>query len=179
MRDFYNISFYLCRFCICAILLFIIGCAAPQIRVIRSPVPLDSPIRTIALMPSGGVLADAIGVELLNYGFEVIDSGKITSLMIRDNLNEIEIIQPQNLRKLEEDGIDSILLVKSVAGYDRRPQSASVKLILTNTGRIVAGANWQNGRGGAQGSPADQGARVDLVVAAQQIAKALGEVLQK
>jgi len=63
--------------------------------------------------------------------------------------------------------------VKSVAGYDGRPQSASVKIVHTKTGQLLAGANWQNGRGGAQGSPADQGARVDLVVAAQQIANAI------
>jgi len=158
--------------------LMVTGCAAPQVNVVRSKAPLESPVHTIALMPSGGILADAIGLELLRFGFNVIDTGKISGLMIRDNLNEIEITQPQNLSRLFSDGIDAVILVKSVAGYDGRPQSASVKIVHTKTGQLLAGANWQNGRGGAQGSPADQGARVDLVVAAQQIANALGQSLQ-
>ena len=165
--------------CALTIITTLIGCAAPQLRVSRSQVPLTSPIRSVALMPSGGVLSDAIGIEMLNYGFEVIDTGKITSLIIRHNLSEIEITQPQNLRRLNDEGIDAILLVKSVAGYDNRPQSASVKIIMTQTGTIVAGVTWQNGRGGAQGSPADQGARVDLSVAAHQIAEALSQALGK
>ena len=98
--------------------------------------------------------------------------------MVRANLNEIEIIQPQNLSQLHADGIDAVILVKSVAGYDGRPQSASVKIVHTTNGQLVAGANWQNGRSGAQGSSADQGARVDLAVAARQIADALGQALQ-
>jgi len=154
------------------------GCVAPQVNVVRSQAPLESPIHTIALMPSGGVLADAIGLELLRFGYNVIDTGKISGLMIRGNLNEIEITQPQNLSRLNNDGIDAFILVKSVAGYDGRPQSASVKIVHTKTGQLVAGANWQNGRGGAQGSPADSGARVDLADAAQQIANALGQALQ-
>jgi len=160
------------------ICVIVVGCAAPQVNVVRSQAPLERPIHTIALMPSGGVLADAIGLELLRFGFNVIDTGKISGLMIRDNLNEIEITQPQNLSRLNNDGIDAVILVKSVAGYDGRPQSASVKIVHTKTGQLVAGANWQNGRGGAQGSPADQGARVDLAVAAEQIANALGKSLQ-
>lgn len=158
--------------------LMVTGCAAPQLNVVRSQTPLESPIRTIALMPSGGVLADAIGLELLRFGFNVIDTGKISGLMIRDNLNEIEVTQPQNLSRLYNDGIDAVILVRSVAGYDGRPQSASVKIVHTKTGQLVAGVNWQNGRGGVQGSMADQDARVDLVVAAQQIANALGQSLQ-
>lgn len=160
------------------IVCILFGCAAPKVNLFRTQAPMTSPIRTIALMPSGGVLADAIGLELLRYGFNVVDTGKITSLMVRDNLNEIEVIQPQNLSSLSADGIDAVILVKSVAGYDGRPQSASIKIVHTTDGQIVAGANWQNGRGGALGSPADQGARVDLADAARQIADALGQTLQ-
>lgn len=158
--------------------LMITGCASPQLNVVHSQVPIESPIRTIAMMPNGGVLADAIGLEMLRFGLNVIDTGKVSGLMVRDNLNEIEVTQPQNLSRLYSDGIDAILMVKSVAGYDERPQSASVKLVHTKTGQLIAGVNWQNGRGGAQGSPADQGARVDLAIAAQQIANALGKSLQ-
>ena len=162
--------------CICLVL---VGCAiAPQVNVVRSQVPLEKPVRTIALMPSGGVLADAIGLELLRFGFNVIDTGKVSSLMIQANLTEIEITQPHNLSRLFTDGIDAVILVKSVAGYDGRPQSASVKIVYTQTGQLIAGANWQNGRGGVQGSQADQNARADLAIAAQQIADSLGQALR-
>ena len=45
--------------------LMVTSCAAPQVNVVRSKAPLESPVHTIALMPSGGILADAIGLELL------------------------------------------------------------------------------------------------------------------
>jgi len=171
----YNVLLMLLGF-ICFVLL---GCAiAPQVNVARSQIPLEKPVRTIALMPSGGILADAIGLELLRFSFNIIDTGKVSSLMIRANLTEIEITQPHNLSRLFTDGIDAVILVKSVAGYDGRPQSASVKIVHTQTGQLIAGANWQNGRGGVQGSQADQNARVDLAIAAQQIADSLGQALR-
>jgi len=159
------------------LLFFTFGCAGPKMNISRPPNGLPHEIKSIALMPSGGVLADAIGVELLRYGFDVIDTGKITSFMVRENLNEIEIIQPQNLARLSTEGIDAVILVKSVGGYDGRPQSATIKIVLTKTGQLLVGANWQNGRGGAQGSWADQDARVDLAVAARQIADGIGKEL--
>lgn len=160
------------------VLCMLIGCTSPRVNIVRNQTLTGTSIRTIALMPSGGVMADAIGLELLSYGFNVVDTGKITSLMVRDNLNEIEITQPQNLSRLSAEGIDAIILVKSVAGYDGRPQSASVKIVQTTNGQLLAGANWQNGRAGVQDSWADQDARVDLAVAAKQIADALGPALQ-
>ena len=96
--------------------------------------------------------------------------------MVRANLNEIEIIQPQNISRLHYDGIDAVIRVKSVAGYDGRPQSSTVKIVNTTNGQLVAGANWQNGRDGRQGADAD--ARVGLAVAARQIAGAIGQALK-
>jgi hypothetical protein len=155
------------------------GCAAPKVNVVKNPSISASSIKKIALMPSGGILADSIGFELLKYGFDIIDTSSITNLMLRNNLTEIELIEPSNISKLATQGIDSVLLAKTISGYDNRPQSASVKLLSTQSGVIIAGATWQNGRGGAQGSPADQGARVDMVDAARQIADALGSELWK
>jgi hypothetical protein len=161
------------------IVLILIGCGSyAHVSVVRTQSQMASPIKTIALMPGGGVLADAIGTELLRYGFNIIDTEKISSLMVRENLNEIELINPQNLAQLRADGIDAVIFVKSVAGYDKRPQSANIKIVHTANGQLVAGANWQNGQRGAQGSPADQHIRVDLAIAARDIAEALGHALQ-
>jgi len=153
------------------------GCSSPSIRVSRSPGVLPQQIKKIALLPSGGVLADAIGVELLRHGYEIIDTATITSMMARWNLTELELVEPQNIRKLADKNIDTILLVKAVAGYDNRPESASVKLVSTTSGQVIIGATWQNGKGGSRGSPADGIMRVNLSDAAQQIAEGIGRNL--
>lgn len=72
-----------------------------------------------------------------------------TSQMARFNLTEVELAHPQNIRKLADEEIDTILLVKSISGYDNRPESASVRLVSTATGQLIVGATWQNGKGGA------------------------------
>jgi len=153
------------------------GCAGPRMNISRSTIALSHPVKTVALMPSGGVLADAIGIELLNFGLDVVDTATVTSIMARFNLTEVELAHPQNIRKLADEGIDTILLVKSVSGYDNRPESASVRLVSTGTGRLIIGATWQNGKGGAKGSPADGIMRVNLSSAACQIATGIGRGL--
>lgn len=120
-------------------------------------------------MPGGGILADAIGVELLRHGLDVVDTATVTSIMARFNLTELELAQPQNVMKLADQGIDTILLVKSVASYNE-PESASVKLVSTSTGQLIIGATWQNGSGVA--------VRVGLSTAARQIADGLGQHLK-
>ncbi len=155
------------------------GCAGPRTNVSRSPDALPHDVRTVALMPSGGVLADAVGIELLNLGLDVVDTSTMTSFMARFNLTEVEFAHPQNIRKLADEGIDTIILVKSVAGYDNRPESASVRLVSTATGRLIIGVTWQNGKGGAKGSPADGMMRVNLSIAARQIAEGIGRGLRK
>ena len=153
------------------------GCTGPRMNVSRSPNALAYAVKTVGIMPSGGVLGDAVGIELLKFGFDVVETGTVTSLMARYNLTELELAQPQNMRKLSDEGIDTILLVKSVAGYDNRPESASVKLVSTATGRLIIGATWQNGKGGAKGSAADGMMRVNLSTAARQIADGIGKEL--
>lgn len=152
----------------------IVGCSGPRVEVVTNQNSGGEPIRTVALMPGGGVLADAIGLELLNYDLNIVDTTQITSFMFRENLNEIEITQPRNLSRLSTDGIDAVIHVKSTAGYDGLPQSANIKIVRTVNGQLVAGANWQNGHGGQAGSMADRGMRVDVPAAAKQIAKAIG-----
>jgi len=128
-------------------------------------------------MPNGGILSDAVGTELLNYGFNIIDATTVSSIMIRNNIEEIEITLPQNLSVFADMQIDGLLVVKSVAGYDDRPQSATFRLIDTKTSSVIAGGTWQNGKGGATGSTADGIMRSDAAKAAKQIASELGELL--
>lgn len=161
-----------------ALFLLLAGCAAPKLSV-SSPVGGVESIQTIALAPNGGVLADAVGLGLLKFGFRVFDAAQVSSLMVRMNLNEVEVLEPQNLQRLKGQGIDAVLQVRVVAGYDGRPTSATVKLVSANSGQLLAGATWQNGSGGASGSPMDRDARVDIVVAADQIAEGIAKVVPR
>jgi hypothetical protein len=155
------------------------GCASAKVSPVGTIRPLGHSISRVALAPSGGVLADAVGVAMLNLGFDVIDTQQTSNWMVRANLDEFELIKPENLSKLGEQGIDAILIVRTAAGYDGKPQSASVRVISTKNSSLIAGASWQNGHGGAQGSPADGHMRKDVVEAAQQIASALSTQLHR
>lgn len=167
-----------CRICILSLFILLASCVSPQLNVAVKPNGMEE-VSTIALSPNGGVLADAVGFELINLGFQVIDTAQISSLLVRMNLSEFEILQPQNLNNLREVGIDAMLQVRTVGGYDGRPQSASIRLVSTESGSVLIGATWQNGRAGQQGSMADQDARVDVSEAATQIAKGIAEAINK
>ena len=155
------------------------GCATSIINVSRSPNQLPIKVNKIALMPSGGPLADAIGIELLNTGYQIIDTTTVTGYMARYNLDEMELIMPQNINKLSREGIDTVLLVKTVAGYDGRPESATAKIVATATGQLIVGVTWQNGKGGAQGSIMDGVMRSNLSAVAKQIDLGIEKALIK
>ncbi len=152
---------------------FISGCAGSRVSLTGEASLISEPINTIAMTPGGGLLADAIGVELANYGFNVIDASAMTALMTRLNLDEFELTQPQSLSKLKGKNIDAYLSVKAAAGRDGRPQSASTRLNSTTDGKILAGVSWQNGWGGQEGSMADRTMRKDLAGAAAEITRSL------
>lgn len=148
-----------------------ISCASSGVSQSSGYIP---PKIVIALAPSGGILADAIGIELFNRGFTVMDTNQFSSFMVRHNMTELEFSQPQNLKLIKEEGIDAILMVKSVAGHDQKPQSATVRLNSTeNWGKIIAGISWKNGWGGRPGSIADRTMRKDVPGAAKQIVQEL------
>ncbi len=152
-------------------LLFLISCASSKVTLSRGHIPHNL---VIALAPSGGILADAVGIELFNRGYTVIDTAQMSNLMVRYNMTEIELSKPQNLKALKEEGIDGILTVKSVRGYDRKPQSAAVRINSTKAwSEIIAGVSWQNGWGGQQGSIVDRSKRKDITGAAKEIVRAL------
>lgn len=154
-------------------ILFTISCGGSKVSYVGGASKVSEPITNIALDPTGGVLADAIGIELLNAGFNVTDTQKVTALMARYNLDEMSIMQPTSLAKLKDSGVDAILSVKAVGGYDGLPQSASVRLNSTSDGKIITGVSWQNGWGGAAGSPADRTMRKGVSEAAAEIVGAL------
>ena len=141
--------------------------------------PLPERIESIALAPSGGLFADAIGTELFNNGMKVIDTQETSNFLLRTNLDEVELLQPKSLTAMRDRGINAVLSVKMAAGYDGKPQSATVRVVSTKSGELIAATNWQNGHGGARGSPADAMMRKDVVGAAAQIGKAISSQLRR
>lgn len=152
------------------------GCASSQISC-NAPFKTDNqithPVNSIAMAPSGGILADAIAVELTNAGYQVFDSQQISQLFVRLNLDEFEIAKPQNMLLLKDKGIDVYLFVRSASGQDGLPQSAATRLNSTHTGKIITGVTWQNGWGGQAGSIADRTMRKDITEAAKEITDGL------
>jgi len=155
------------------------GCAAGRASKPVNLPPLPHIVQSVALAPSGGVFADAIGIQLFGLGFTVIDTSEFSSLMVRDNLNELEVLQPQNLGKLQKQDIDAVLSARSVARSDGRLESASVRVTSTHTGQIIAGTTFQGGWGGARGSILDSVMASSLDDAAQKVAAVLADALRR
>jgi hypothetical protein len=138
------------------------GCAGPSVSM-SSRIDGQIPAGKIGLAPGGGVLADAIGVELFQRGFDTMDSTE----------------SPANIAAVHAEGIDTLLIVKAIGGYDSLPEAATIRIVQTSTGKTIAAINWQNGHGGMAGSIADRTMREGLVGAAQQIVDQLSLKLSK
>jgi len=161
--------------------LFVAACGGTKISTLPavSGNAGSTPIRTIALAPNGGLLADAVGVELANRGYTIIDAADTSSMMVRLNMNEVEVQKPENMQKFKSQGIDAFLSVRANGGYDGQPQGASARVVSTDTGKLLAGVTWQNAWGGQAGSIADRTMRKGLNEAATEIAIALANALPK
>lgn len=118
--------------------LSISGCATSKISSAPTASQVKHGVEVIALAPGGGLIADAVGVELANRGFTIIDPSSTSSMMLRLNLNEIEITRPEGLAKLRDQGIDAFLTVRGSGGYDQQPQSASAVQKGTDHGFLLS-----------------------------------------
>jgi hypothetical protein len=131
------------------------------------------PIRVVALSPGAGILQEAVGVELFNRDFTIVESSETAEIAGRFQLSEFEVSGSVGLAALREKNIDALLIVKSASGTDGRPQSATAKLISTRTSEVISTVSWQNGWGGQEGSILDRSKRKDVNGAAKEIAAAL------
>lgn len=148
------------------------GCASSKINA--TPMLSTKPaVHVIAFAPGGGLMSDAVGVELSSRGFTVIDTHATSGLLAQLNLTEADVARTDGLGKLKDRGVDAYLVVRAIGGYDQMPQSASARLVSTVDGSLVAGINWQNGFAGLRGSMADRLQRDGLTEAAKQIADAI------
>lgn len=163
---------FLTIFFLISIAFFITSCAGSSVSLVGGK-KSEHPVNVIAINPNGGILGDAIAIELSRYDITVVDPAQFSNIVGRLNLNEFEIGSPQNLLKLKDEGIDGYLVVKVAAGYDGLPQSASVRLNSTHNAQLISGVSWQNGYGGQAGSVADRMMRTDVSTAAKEIVSEL------
>ena len=156
--------------------LMMTGCYTSSISSkIQKP---SSPIKTIAISPSSGMFGDAVGIELSNHGFVVIDGQQSAALLATAGMSEFQVYRPETAKPIIDKGVDAILIVKASGGYDGSPDNATIKLVNLKDGKILVGANWQNGGGGARGSPADAIARTGMARAAANIADTVTDALR-
>lgn len=169
-------------FALLSLSLFLNGCGSSKMFVGEGDIKAEDrhSVNTIAMMPGGGLLSDAIAVELFNRGYQVYDTAQTTNLIARQNLiNEFEIAKPQNLHLLKEAGIDAYLSVKATIDYDGTPRNVSVRLNSAVNGKLLAGLTWQNGWGCARGSGCDMSMHKDISETAAEIAKGLAITIEK
>ena len=156
---------------------FIVSCGGSTLSTVGGK-SAGHPVNVIAMNSGGGILGEAIAIELTNYNLTVIDPSEFSSIIGRLDINEFELAAPQNLTRLKDEGIDAYLVVKSQVGYDDLPQSASVRVTSTHNGKLISGVSWSNGYGMKKDSWTDRIMRVDLPTAAKEIVKALIKNLQ-
>jgi hypothetical protein len=159
--------------------LILFGCANSKVSTIGNYVTPTSQIEVIAMSPNGGLLGEAVAIELFNLGYNIVDTESTQRIFARLGLDEIEISRASGIKRLKEEGIDAYLVIKSASGHDGLPQSATARLTETETGKILAGVSWQNGWGGQAGSPADRMMRQDISEAAREIVKELSKAIAK
>ena len=156
--------------------LCVCGCGRPRMFYAQPKAPQDRPVKTIALSPNGGFMAESIGSELSSLGY-IIDTSAVGNLMARNDLNESQISLPKNLRILKDEGFDAYLFVSTSGGSSDFPQSVTVRINSTDNGELISGVMWQNAWAGQEESVADRIMRKNIPQAAEQITKRLAKGL--
>jgi len=139
------------------------SCASRQ-----APTPKHAPpIRSIAIV-TGNSLASAMGIELYNQGFRTFE------------VPATQELTPKALQSLASGGVDGILVVTTTGRkYDALPESASVRLVRTQTGETVAAFTWSNPVASTPGTPADQVVRKKLTDVARELVQTLLQTVPK
>jgi hypothetical protein len=173
-----------------ATLLLIAGCGGSKSVEVREPDYVDHSVRTLAISPSSDLvndlfgnvdtqLADAIGAQLAQRGYTVINAQATMAIVKKDGIPPADGLTPEALSAMGREGIDAALSVTSESSVMGGPAMRHVraKLISTHTGKEVGEINWSNSWGGMPGSPADYTMRKGLDAAAKEIAEALAKLL--
>jgi hypothetical protein len=152
------------------------GCAGPKVTSAPGAVPSGHVVRTVAIQPVvtavDGILGDALGVQLSKRGMVVMDAAA-TAQAFRESQVDITTQQVQGMAVLRRLGVDALIAVAAVPGYDGAVQTASLRVLSAHTGKVLTNVIWENAWSGMRGSIADRAMRSGLVEAAEQLADAL------
>ena len=159
--------------CLPAIILMAAGCAGTRITEMIHAPRSGSPIQSIAIDPRGGIMGEEIAMHLTSGNLRVLDSDHTTQLARRSGIDEHHLNSPAGLEALRNGGAEALLIIKTMIGWDGKPQVVTVKLIDTMTAEVITGFSWENGWGGDFGSVADRAMRRSVPEAARQISTSL------
>jgi len=129
-------------------------------------------------MASDYPLSDALSTELLGYGFIIIERARLAHIMKEHGLSFTGILEKDNAELLGKVlNIDMLIFVTMIraTSFSDRIQSATIKVVDIKTGRLTSAVNYENGRGGGAGSPADSMMKETLLGSAQAIAQELAK----
>jgi hypothetical protein len=156
-----------------------LGCSTSKVTQTAYAHGNSQQVKSIALLPGSGVLTDAIGIELSNRGYTVVEPQETATILgkggsvTRANPGDLPVLSPESLAALRSRNADAVLTVHGISGRDGRPNSATVRPTSTESGGTIAAVGWQNGWGGEGGSIAERIMRKDTATAASEIADAL------
>jgi hypothetical protein len=168
-------------------LLAITGCGGSSVVQTRAPDYVDHTARTLAIAPADDLfakgniqLANTIGEELARRGYSIVDSTATMRILANNRIASVDVLSPQALTVLANQGIDAILSVSTseaggIGGPDMRHVKA--KLTSTHTASQIGEINWNNSWGGMPGSPADYVMRKGSAEAARAVAEAVAKLL--
>ncbi len=149
------------------------GCAGAKLTEMIRP-PYSGPqVQSIAIDPRGGIMGEEIATYLNNGNLKVFDSDQTIQIVRQAGIDEFHINSPEGLEELRNRGVDALLIVKTMIGWDGKPQMVSARLINTHTSEVITGLSWENGWGGNFGSIADRTMRKSVPEAARQISASL------
>jgi hypothetical protein len=157
-------------------LLILVGCGGSKMSVMQNTKPLSQSVNRIAIALGSGAFGDAIGIELFNMGFQIVDSNQVAGIADKAGLKESELFTPKGYATFRAEGIEVIIISKAVS-VGSTPESANVKAFETISGNLIAGITWQNAWGGQRGSVADRTMRKNISEAAQDITRELSSRL--
>jgi len=160
--------------------LFTLACASSAKVGLLTPIP-PAPATSlrVAVSPAvfSGALARRIGQRLSDRGVSVVSRSDTLDLLTRHDIPRAEAASPHGLRALHEQGIDILLIVDAVNGWDSKPDSAAARLLSTVTGDVLMAVSWENGHCAMKGSPCDRRNRMVTDFAAAHMVPLLERAL--
>ncbi len=149
------------------------GCAGARLTEMIHTPPSGPPVGSVAIDPQGGIMGEEIALHLRNGRLRVFDPDQTIQIARRLGIDDYQINSPEGLEGLRNGGVDALLIVKTMIGWDGKPQIVTARLINTHTSEVITGLSWENGWGGDFGSVADRTMRKGASEAARQISASL------